>query len=418
MREVFGSDFGSEAESEHEGSLDEVETDSDNEIFYEDSSNKDDSDDDLLFDENVDDLDASDTRFAEEGRFDTGEGGDESDHSTIYADSDDERMVGNSTDEEQFGYPVYNEDANVSPVFELGMCFTSSKQFRDAVKRHAILERRPITNCRHFGKKVKYICQAPCKWKIYSSPYQKSTTYQIKTFYPVHTCMPTFNQKQINSAWLAKYYEKEIRMNPSWPINAFHQKIVNDLKCNVSRHAVYRAKARALVKINGTHAEQYSHVWKYGHELKRVLPETTVKILTENPEPGSDRGRFMRLYVCLGPIKKAFTESCRKIVGLDGCHLKGPYGGQLLAAVGIDANEGMYPVAWAVVEAENTDSWTWFLQFLCQDIKILVDREWTFISDRQKVIYLPFLLFLLINMACTKIYNFAFLGVNKCIGIC
>ncbi|XP_074375311.1 uncharacterized protein LOC141717097 [Apium graveolens] len=90
------------------------------------------------------------------------------------------------------------------------------------------------------------------------------------------------------------------------------------------------------------------------------------------------------MYVCLGPLKKAFFESCRKIVGLDGCHLKGPYGGQLLAAVGIDASEGMYPVAWAVVEVENTDSWTWFLQFLCQDIKILIDREWTFISDRQK----------------------------------
>lgn len=32
------------------------------------------------------------------------------------------------------------------------------------------------------------------------------------------------------------------------------------------------------------------------------------------------------------------------LLGLDGCHLKGPYGGQLLAAVGTDANDGMYPV--------------------------------------------------------------------------
>ena len=69
---------------------------------------------------------------------------------------------------------------------------------------------------------------------------------------------------------------------------------MNDLKCNISKHAVYRAKTRALVKINGTHAEQYSQIWKYAYELRRVLPETTVKILTENPEThGVDRGRFI-----------------------------------------------------------------------------------------------------------------------------
>ena len=64
----------------------------------------------------------------------------------------------------------------------------------------------------------------------------------------------------------------------------------------------------------------------------------------------------MRLYVCLGPLKKAFVDFCRHVVGLDGCHLKGPFGGQLLAAVGVDANDGMYPIAWAWVESETTES--------------------------------------------------------------
>ncbi|XP_074347057.1 uncharacterized protein LOC141685879 [Apium graveolens] len=92
----------------------------------------------------------------------------------------------------------------------------------------------------------------------------------------------------------------------------------------------------------------------------------------------------MRLYVCLGPLKKAFTQFCRHLVRLDGCHLKGPYGGHLLAALGVDANDGMYPIAWAVVESETTKSWTWFLELLTHDLKIQVDAERTFISDRQK----------------------------------
>ncbi|XP_074365213.1 uncharacterized protein LOC141706321 [Apium graveolens] len=173
-------------------------------------------------------------------------------------------------------------------------------------------------------------------------------------------------------------------MNPSWPVSTFHKKIFNDLKCEVSKYAVYRAKKRALIKINGTAAAQYAQVWDYAYELKRVLPETTVKVLTEDQVSGRDRARFMRLYVCLGPLKKAFTQFCRHLVGLDGCHLKGPYGGQLLAAVGVDANDGMYPIAWAVVESETTESWTWFLKLLTHDLKIQVDAEWTFISDRKK----------------------------------
>ena len=134
-------------------------------------------------------------------------------------------------------------------------------------------------------------------------------------------------------------------MNPTWPVAAFQQKVVNDLKCEISKHAIYRAKTRALVKINGTHQEQFGMVWDYAHELKKVLPESTVQILTEDPEPRQQSGRFQRLYVCLGPIKKAFVYNCRHIVGLDGCHLKGPYGGQLLSAVGVDGNDGMYPLA-------------------------------------------------------------------------
>ena len=386
FREAFGIPSSSDLDSESDSTY-VVETESSEDSFYSDNSNKDASDGDFQIDKNADELRGNKSKFDEEL-------GDEfSDHSSMYADSEEERIAPNTTDEDEIGYPVYHETPDGKPVFERGMCFNDAKTFRAAVKKHAILDRRPISNVRNFGKAVKYVCESPCKWKIYASPMQKTSTYQIKTYFGEHSCMPTFNQRQINSKWLAEFYEKEIRMNPSWPINSFRKKIVNDLKCNVSKHAVYRAKTRALVKINGTHAEQYSQIWKYAYELRRVLPETTVKILTENPEtPGVDGGRFMRLYVCLGPIKKAFSQHCRKIVGLDGCHLKGPFGGQLLAAVGVDANEGMYPIAWSVVEAENTESWTWFLELLCKDIRILIDREWTFISDRQKVIYLDLII--------------------------
>lgn len=47
---------------------------------------------------------------------------------------------------------------------------------------------------------------------------------------------------------------------------------------------------------------------------------------------------FERIYVCFAACKTAFATTCRPLIGLDGCFLKGVYGGQLLSAVGKDGN--------------------------------------------------------------------------------
>lgn len=72
------------------------------------------------------------------------------------------------------------------------------------------------------------------------------------------------------------------------------------------------------------------------------------------------------------------------MIGLDGCHLKGPLGGILLTAVGTDPNDGMYPIDWAQVEAENNDSWEWFIKLLKDDLRMENPGSYTFICDRQK----------------------------------
>uniref|UniRef100_A0A2N9J0V4 Uncharacterized protein n=1 Tax=Fagus sylvatica TaxID=28930 RepID=A0A2N9J0V4_FAGSY len=58
-------------------------------------------------------------------------------------------------------------------------------------------------------------------------------------------------------------------------------------------------------------------------------------------------------------------------------YAKGAVAGQLLAAVGVDGNEGMYPIAYAVAEAESGETWTWFLKNLVGDI----GTGWCFVLD-------------------------------------
>ena len=63
-----------------------------------------------------------------------------------------------------------------------------------------------------------------------------------------------------------------------------------------------------------------------------------------------------RFYVCFATYKQDFLDGCRPIIVLDAYYLKGSCLGELIAAIEIDKNDGMYPIAWAIMEAESKDS--------------------------------------------------------------
>ena len=116
----------------------------------------------------------------------------------------------------------------------------------------------------------------------------------------------------------------------------------------------------------------------------RSNPESTVEVGTVRTDDGIEK--FDRIYVCLAGLRKTWLAHCRPIIGMDGCFLKYNVKGQLLAAIGRDANNQFYPVAWCVVPVENTDSWVWFIKLLKADLKLGDGEGFSLISDRQKVI--------------------------------
>ncbi|XP_073045541.1 uncharacterized protein [Primulina eburnea] len=139
------------------------------------------------------------------------------------------------------------------------------------------------------------------------------------------------------------------------------------------------AKRKALKLVQGYVDEQFRQIRKYCAELKRSDAGATVVLkLTED-----DKGpRFQRLYVCFPACKQGFKNACRRIIG---GFLKIEHGGQLLSAVGLDPNNNIFPICYAMVERETKDSWTWFLQLLDEDIGVNNDpHTWKFMSDKQK----------------------------------
>ncbi|KAH1047652.1 hypothetical protein J1N35_038436 [Gossypium stocksii] len=124
-----------------------------------------------------------------------------------------------------------------------------------------------------------------------------------------------------------------------------------------------RAKLKALELIEGAYKAQYEKIYEYLLKAK-TQNEGTITICY------MDNRLVQRMYVCLQACKDGYRVGCKRIVGLDGCFLKGYHGGYLLVAIRIDANNGIYPLAYAAVESENQASWFWFLELLAIDLEI------------------------------------------------
>ncbi|KAI8567973.1 hypothetical protein RHMOL_Rhmol02G0163100 [Rhododendron molle] len=87
---------------------------------------------------------------------------------------------------------------------------------------------------------------------------------------------------------------------------------------------------------------------------------------------------FSRLFVSFDTCIKGFNY-CRPFLCLDATHLKGRFKGTLLAATGKDANQCLFPIAFAICDAENDANWIWFLGLLRSTLS---PHPITFITDR------------------------------------
>ncbi|KAL1189477.1 hypothetical protein V5N11_022419 [Cardamine amara subsp. amara] len=112
-----------------------------------------------------------------------------------------------------------------------------------------------------------------------------------------------------------------------------------------------KAKKKVMDKIHADHVEQFSRFRDYKDAILATNPNSTVELDTIFDDDGSEL--FQRFYICFDVIRKLWSTWCRPIFGIDGCFLKCTLKGQLLAAMGRDNNNGVYPITWAIVDVEN-----------------------------------------------------------------
>ncbi|KAL0296061.1 UNVERIFIED_CONTAM: hypothetical protein Sradi_6658200 [Sesamum radiatum] len=270
------------------------------------------------------------------------------DHMSGYK-SDDHCETENLSDEEFCSDPMkgaLSRDACVvhggsgdKIKLEKGMVFTDVVAFRDALREYVIQEGFKIMRLRNERVRVTAHCAVKdCPWRVHASILADGVTFQIKTYVEKHTC-------------------------------------------------IYRAKKKALEVIEGNHAISFG---KLPYYVKMVSITNEGSVVTLQSEANDDESisatpMFKRFFLGLSALRDGFLAGCSPFLGFDGCHLKGPFGGVLLAAIGLDGNNGLYPVAFAVAESECKESWMFFFENLANMLGgFSSDLPWTFMSDRQK----------------------------------
>ncbi|XP_025636042.1 uncharacterized protein [Arachis hypogaea] len=130
---------------------------------------------------------------------------------------------------------------------------------------------------------------------------------------------------------------------------------------------VWMAKQKTVAQIYGDWEDSYNELPRWVLGLQMTMPGSVAVLKTSPVRVGGQldysTAYFHRLFWTFPPYVEAFRH-CKPLVSVNGTHQYGKYGGTLLIAIAQDGNSNIIPIAFALVEGENAESWSFFLSHL------------------------------------------------------
>ncbi|GKB80141.1 reverse transcriptase domain-containing protein, partial [Tanacetum coccineum] len=167
-----------------------------------------------------------------------------------------------------------------------------------------------------------------CPFRLYASWMSSENSFQIKSLISDHKFSRNYNLGSlVNYRWIACQCVDQIIKDPFIPLRTMKEDIRQKFMIDEYR--------QALIDSN---------------------PGTTCRLDVEDTSSG--KAFFKRMCICFKRVKD-----------------------------GWDANNQMYPIAWAVVRVENLENWCWFLSLLHDDLNLNNGNGLTIISNSHKISY-------------------------------
>ncbi|KAH0672436.1 hypothetical protein KY290_024674 [Solanum tuberosum] len=254
-----------------------------------------------------------------------------------------------STRESEMKYcSVWSEDAKKD--LEKDMCFSSKAKLKRAVTIWSLRK----------NKEFKVVISTKSIWTVRCR------------FYDSLGC-PWFlrGRKVGGSLWkIGKYFNNHRCETEGLTTVDVISKVHEKFGHQVTYRKAWLGRQRAFTLVYGDFQKSFSELPKFFAAFQYSNPGTVVEWKHEksmsSPEP------------CIDGF-----QTCRPVISVDGTHMYGKYEIKLLIAVGVDGNDNILPLAFAIVDKESKVAWKWFFRKL--STHVIKDREdICIVSDRAK----------------------------------
>jgi hypothetical protein len=264
-----------------------------------------------------------------------------------------------------------------------GLFFKSKIEVQYALKVYSSRVNQEYKVKESNKRKLHVCCKNGCSWRMRACMRSTHGFWEITKYNGPHTCRHP-NIRKDGKVFDSNFIEREVRSyvanDQTISVKSLRHHMCTQFGHKISYYKVWDAKQKAIANIFGDWGESYQLLPKFMKALIDSNPGTQVEWKTYWSE---DAGCaiFESVFWAFGPSIQGFMH-CRPVVSIDATHLYGKYEGKLMIAMATDANNGIYPLAFAVTEKESKNTWRWFLRFLKKHVT--KNREICIISDRHK----------------------------------
>ncbi|KAF6175792.1 hypothetical protein GIB67_036257 [Kingdonia uniflora] len=187
------------------------------------------------------------------------------------------------------------------------------------------------------------------EWTFYARRTTDGHTFTLRKNNNLkHTCSSGAKNILANTTWVAKQVES-VMMSMRTTTHVGIQELISiQFGIDISYYTAWNAWSMCKEKIVGSYDEGYI-----------MQPELWLQILHSNPgsivvvSKNHDTSQWTGTCVMFKASIDRFLNGCKPIIGLDGCFLKGKYGGVCLLAIGLDGNNGLFPLKYIFVDRQK-----------------------------------------------------------------
>ncbi|GLU05181.1 hypothetical protein SLE2022_222940 [Rubroshorea leprosula] len=256
--------------------------------------------------------------------------------------------------------------------------FGSINEFREALHKYSIAHGFAYRYKKNDSRRVTVVCKAQgCPWRIYASRLATTQLVSIKKMNPKHTCEGATAKAGHRSTrgWVGSIIKEKLKTTPNYKPKDIAEDIRREYGVQLNYSQARRAKKIAKDQLQGSFKEAYALIPYFCEKIKETNPGSIATFTTK------DDSSFHRLFFSFHASISGFQQGCRPLLLLDSTPVNSKYPANLLSATAADAQDGIFPVAFAIVDAEDEENWHWFLQELKSAASM--SSQITFISDFQ-----------------------------------